>query len=143
MLQLIFEELWGSRERGGGYFDGFKDNFWLTPKLRDMSEVSENICWTFWIFFNHHGPEFLKNTLRITRKLIAVTFSPMLSLCIVLEKNNNQHILFHHVNFKDQNFQKFCYICALTIYVHSFQNFFQIVRKLTLRFFEYKNFYET
>ena len=41
------EELGGG---GMGYFDSFRGNLWPIPKLRDMSEVSENICWTFWNF---------------------------------------------------------------------------------------------
>ena len=31
----------------------------------------------------------------------------------VIGKNNNYHIFFLHVSFKDQNFQKFRYVCAL------------------------------
>ena len=30
-----------------------------------------------------------------------------------IEKNNNYHNLFLHVSFKDQDFQKILYICAL------------------------------
>ena len=68
---------------------------------------------------NYHGLEFLKNTLHITCKLIAPHFSDFFHsylVCILFKhesnsKNNNYHILFLHMNFKDQNFQKFCYIC--------------------------------
>ena len=71
---------------------------------------------------NHHGPEFLKNTLHITCKLMAPHFSDFLHsylVCILSKhesnrKNNNHHYLFLYVNFKDQNVQKSCYICALS-----------------------------
>ena len=71
---------------------------------------------------NHHGLEFLKNTLHITCKLIASHFSDFFHSYLVCvlpkhksnrKKKNNYQILFLHVNIKEQNFQRFSYICAL------------------------------
>ena len=91
---------------------------------------------------NHHGPEFLKNTLHITCKLIAPHFSDFLHsylFCILsksesIRKNNNHHHLFLHVSLKDQNFHKFCYICALN-HLPSLSKHFQDCQKTNFEIF--------
>ena len=77
----------------------------------------------------------------MTCKLISPHFSDFFHsylVCILSKhesnKKNNYQILFLHVNFKDWNFPKFCYICALNHLLY-LSKIFQIVRKPILSFF--------
>ena len=70
---------------------------------------------------NHHGPEFLKNTLHITCKLIAPHFSNFLHsyfVCILSKHDSNRKIIITTSFFlmwviRTRISKKFCYICAL------------------------------
>ena len=100
---------------------------------------------------NLHGPEFLKNTLHITCKLMAPHFSDFLHSCLVCilskhesnRKNNNHHYLFLHVNFKDQNFQKILLYLCFKPSNFPFKTLSRLLENQFWDFLGYKNFYET
>ena len=114
---IIVEEL--GRECILTVFTKVKGYAWGFRKyMLDFLQLLVNLYFTDQ---NHHGPEFLKNTLHITCKLIAPHFSNFLHsyfVCILSKHDSNRKIIITTSFFlmwviRTRISKKFCYICAL------------------------------